>query len=557
MLDLAFARFLSRYTDGDIHGIVPRSAAWLIQRIRQGDSCLELERCASCRWFDEQEASPPPLDDWCRALLSHPCVARAPQRAPLVLDGHRLYLHRHYRAEERIAAWIRQSLEDTHGLCSRGEESPGEEFGGLDEAQRQAVLLAARRKFAVIAGGPGTGKTTSLLHLLWLLLGGTPQMRISLAAPTGKAAARMQQALLAAQKRCGSIDPKLRARLPRKALTLHRLLDYDGRRFRYHAERPLPVDCLVVDEASMIDLAMMDRILQALPASARLILLGDPNQLAPVEAGCVLRDITGPSQRRETRAQPAIGAATVFLHRSHRFDAEGGIARLGKAILEGDEDGVVHLFGDARGVSAELHWRRGWTPSQLAEAMAEVYASCYRCSSMEEVFEALERVRLLTPVHDGPWGDVWLNARIASLLRQKGWLGEDGHGTLLMVMRNQVELGLYNGDTGLLWRAGDATHTEAWFPKEEGSMLRVPLHLLSHWQAAWSISVHKSQGSEYERVWLALPNAVEALSTRELLYTALTRARKSFTLVAEEAGLRRCVRRTMRRGSGLAQRLGW
>ncbi len=554
MTDRLFARFIGRHDDHGEEGIAARSGRWLMQQVMQGDSCLNITACAGRHWWgDEQAPLAPAAEPWCSALLASPCVAVAGGYAPMILDGDRLYLRRDEQAEAMVAsdllARLAQPVAHTPDPALLAELFDGQ----LASEQCQAVANAASQRFAVICGGPGTGKTTSLIRLLLYLLAADEGMRIHLAAPTGKAAARMLQALRTAAQHLQG-HQSLRARLPDQATTLHRLLAYDGRRFRLNEHQPLATDCLVVDEASMMDLAMMQQLLRALPQQARLILLGDHHQLPSVEAGNVLADIVGAHHRSQPGDMPDIARATAFLHTPYRFAADSGIARLAEAVRQGHATAAIDA---CRQAEHDITWKQHIQDAEeLLQRAVDAFACCYAADAPAAVLAALEQLRLLTPLHDGRWGTRWLNRQIAAKLQQRTCINATGHGRFIMITRNHPSLDVYNGDTGLLWQEGETC--DACFANEDGSIRRIPRQLLPEWVDAWAMTVHKAQGSEYDTVWLVLPSEAQpALLDRALLYTAITRARARLILFAEAETIRRCVERKNQRSTGLAQRLGW
>ncbi len=575
-----FADFIAREAGVPRDDLLPRTASWLCVRHEAGDVCLDLAELAGSPWPDNVGVAPP-LDSWRAALLETPCVVEPGGEAPLVLDGSRLYLYRLWRDEVRVAEGIRARLTGSVALdearLRSGLRRLFPDGHGVDW-QKIAVALAVARRFAVISGGPGTGKTTSLARVLCLLLEQQPEMRIRLAAPTGKAAARMMESLRQATERFAALPDAMRARIPQRAMTLHRLLGYGPGGFRHDGDNPLPLDCLVVDEASMIDLPMMARLLEALPSSARLILLGDRDQLASVEAGSVLGDITGHGRGIAYRlawaqrlaawteseatalpqdaAAPEISDAVALLRTSHRFRADSPIGRLARAVNEGDGEEVCALLAAADG--EVLRWVEAAGRMLAVDAAVAWSQALLRHDCAADALELLTRFRVLCAVRYGPHGVVEVNRAVAARLTEDSAPGLPvGHGTPIMVTANDDELGLFNGDVGLLWADGDGDGLRAWFVRVDGAPHAVPLPLLPAHEPCWAMTVHKSQGSEFDRVALLLPDEPNPLLSRELLYTAITRTRTGLDLCAAEAVLRFAVSRQVRRGSGLAARLGW
>jgi exodeoxyribonuclease V alpha subunit len=478
----------------------------------------------------------PDAGDWHERLAASPLVAVGEEPGdprPLRLVGSALYLDRYWREERQVAA----DLLALAGDVSAGV--PDERLARLFEPgrQRDAAETALRRRFAVIAGGPGTGKTTTVARTLALILEqGDPL--IALAAPTGKAAARLTEAVHDEAAKL-EVDERVRARLlGLEATTLHRLLGWrpDSRsRFRHDRGNRLPHDVVVVDEASMVPLSRMARLVEAVRADARLILVGDPGQLTSIEAGAVLGDIVAASE------------GIVTLERVHRFG--GAIAAVADAIRRGDGDATVEALG---GVT--------WTTDP--EAVREGAVACFRAvadaareGDGRRAIEALGGFRILCAHRRGPHGVTGWTARVESWLAQAG-LAADGDwyaGRPLLVTENDYGLGLYNGDTGVVIAAADDRLAAVFERRRE--LAEFSPTRLGAVDTVYAMTVHKSQGSQFDTAAVLLPDAGSPMLTRELLYTAVTRARERLILVGDEAAVRAAVARPVARASGLARRL--
>lgn len=585
---LQFARFVRRHGGGGSDGLLSLSAALVAQRNLQGDVCVDLATMEGRPLFPDPHdpaLTPAPLgpslSTWCNALRSESAVVGEPgDYRPLILDGHRLYLHRLWRDEQLVARSIRARLQDTTALVEAPVRSPAE---GVDW-QTLAAVLAASRRFAVISGGPGTGKTTTVIRVLGLLLQQHPHLRIALAAPTGKAAARMVESIRQ-RKAEQALDEDVARRIPDAASTLHRLLGVrPGGGFRHGQGNPLPVDCLVIDEASMIDLGLMARVLEALPDSARLILLGDRDQLASVDAGNVLGDITGQGQwlryspatadgleqatglpsgtLERDPAAPPIADAIGLLRTSFRFSGAGGIGRLAKLINTGDADGVVQLCREETALGGEVEWLETTEPGVHAGVLEQAlkgYRHFLSCSDIDAALAGFERVRVLSAQQRSDLGVEALNRRIESALVAAGLIrgGDAYKGMPVLITANDHELQLFNGDTGLIWPDAGG-RLRAWFRQADDSLRDVAVANLPEHVTAWAMTIHKAQGSEFDEVLLVLPaDSHNPLLSRELVYTGVTRARRRVLLHAGEAALRAACRQRVRRDSGLAEALGW
>jgi len=593
-LDVHFARFVAALADSDAPELA-LAAALVSRRMGDGHVCLDLAevagRVALPGVDDGGEAMEPvvapSLARWTAALRATSVVGEPGEDRPLVLDVRsRLYLHRYWRYEGELARALRglaaEEAEDLDVERLRDDLAAlfPRESGEDPDWQRVAAATAVLRRLCVVSGGPGTGKTTTVIRVLALLLAQNPALRIALAAPTGKAAARMQEAIRATKDRL-PLPAAIRERIPDEASTIHRLLG--ARRgaasFVHDGRRPLVVDAVVVDEASMIDLALMAKLVAALPRHARLVLLGDRDQLASVEAGAVLGDVCGPvpgfseaaAARIErisgVRVPPGRPAASplrdvvVLLDRSHRFTSASGIGRLASAVNRGDATAVCAVLRDP--MAEGLAWHPASPATAIASAAADEYQAYLALvrdgAPATELFAAFRRVRVLCARRRGPAGVETVNRLAEEELRRRDLVGRDAAwyaGRPVLVTANDYTLGLYNGDVGLtLPDPDDPTRLRVAFETEGGGVRRLTPGRLPAHEPVWAMTVHKSQGSEFDRVLLVLPPEDTPLSTRELLYTGITRARTSVDLWADEAVLRAAVGRRLVRSSGLRDAL--
>lgn len=564
-IDVHFARLIAGY--GDSPPVI-LAAALLSQLTSAGHVCLDLRALAEQPVLDGS-LSAPPLADWLAALQAHPACGDALAYTPLCLDvaggGARLYMRRYFDYECAVAAAWRTQAQAAlpESLAVRVAALFPAPEAGEDRLrdQRAAALAALQQRRVLISGGPGTGKTTTLASILALLIEqarlGLPAnpglfdpqpqaLRILLAAPTGKAAARMQDAIREAKGRL-PISEAIRAEMPETAQTLHRLLGArpqgGGMVWRHNADNPLACDVLVVDEASMIDLALMARLLAALPPQARLILLGDRDQLASVDAGAVFADLC------------AAGAATLGI--SFRFAADSGIGRLASLLRTGDDDGALRLLAAG---SPDLQWSpdtgRAGVVAHAVRRYADFIASV-KSDPQQSVFDSFAAFRLLTPLRQGPLGVAALNAEIEKGLAALGLIPPRSHwyvGKPVMIASNDYALRLFNGDIGICVADPASAELRIAFAGDQGLRLLAPARLPAH-ETAWAMTVHKSQGSEFDEAALVLPDEQGELLTRELVYTAVTRARRSAAIWASEASLRAACARRIMRHSGLVARL--
>lgn len=451
--------------------------------------------------------------------------------APLVLEGERLYFRRLWQYEERLIQGVR-CLMAAEPLPVDGEKLKVlAQAAGLDASQQAAVAGAAGCRFAILTGGPGTGKTTTVLQLIALRLWQQPDLKVALAAPTGKAAQRLTETLV---KRADALPlpEDLKARLPREVTTLHRLLGArpDSAQVRYDAEHPLPYDLVVVDEASMVDLVLAAKLIDALPEGGSLLLLGDRDQLASVEAGSILADLCDGAPGH-----------TFRLTTTHRFQA--GLVELAAAVQE-DQDKVCQALPRIEGMPCL--WRA------LDEGYQSYWEVVRKGGTFREVHAAFACFRVLCAHRRGILGSDWLNQELETRWRRHGWVlgGECYPGRALLIQENVPDLGLFNGDIGICL-VGEDGALKVWF--EDGRQL-LPARLPAH-ETVFAMTVHKAQGSEFDRVLLVLPPKSSEVLSCELIYTALTRARKEVKCWGSETVLRAALDRRIRRQGGLRCKL--
>lgn len=511
-----------------------RLAAMFASRARaNGNICVSLEEIGA-----EESVRPGAL----RKKLKASAVVGAPgEFTPLILDAHdRLYLRRYWEYEQQLAQAIIARSSDRSAASSEAAE----------DLQEVAAAKAVASRFTVITGGPGTGKTRTVMRILELLLAqpGGESLRVLLAAPTGKAAARMTESVREVRENLA-------------ATTIHRLLGYrpGSPSFRHNAENQLVADAVIIDEASMVDLALMAKLVAAVPLSARLILLGDRDQLASVEAGSVLADICAAAESASI-GEPLYRSVVVLKH-SYRFAESGGIRKVSSAVNAGDAGSALAALRDK--ADDEVGWEPLPSAAKLPSALRErVRAAFQPCLETDDPFQALSRLkefRILCAVRHGPFGVVNLNAIAEEILAgtglitpQRGWYA----GRPLTITQNDYNLGLFNGDSGIILADRESNgELRAFFLSAEGNLRRyLPSRLPQH-ETAFAMTVHKSQGSEFERLLVILPEKESPLLTRELLYTAITRARQRVEIWSSEAVLRATIASRVRRISGLRDAL--
>ena len=527
------------------------AVALAVRAVRHGSVCVDLTTVGEVvdRLLDEPVVSWPAPEEWVAALTASPLTGSA-----LRLDGTLLYLDRYWQEEGAVVADLlgRTSRPPAPVDETRLEEAlarlfPGESY----DEQRAAARASAGRWTSVLTGGPGTGKTTTLARLLATLSAtADAPLRVALAAPTGKAAARMTQALGEAVHRDDFPEADRASVAGLAASTLHRLLGVrpdNGTRFRHHRGNRLPHDVVVVDETSMVSLTLMARLLEAVRADARLLLVGDADQLASVEAGAVLQDIVSGFRDRS-------GSPVSELRTSHRFGDQ--IGALAAAVRDGDADQAWRLLVDGS-EAVELV-----APDDVARIRELVEPAALRLRERALAGDAVGSLvsmrehRLLCAHREGPFGVAGWNERVERWLQERegrDWLPDGYAGRPLIVNANDYGLRLWNGDTGVVLGDDEAER----FALFDDGVAGRPLSLarLSDVTTAHAMTVHRSQGSQFDAVTVLLPEDDSMLLTRELLYTALTRARLRVRLVGTESAVRAAVGRRALRATGLRQRL--
>lgn len=583
----------------DAEPILFHAALMLNMALGQGQVCWHLGNCLlepmAAQWQSWGLEHIQQVLKQCHTVYQ-PSAHAEYQQQPLVLVGERLYIARYYFYEISVLHQIKQRLtplnteQDAQLTAILARLFPASE--SIDW-QKIAAATACVQPFSIITGGPGTGKTTTVTKLLSALLELNPQLNIALAAPTGKAAARMTESIRNAKTRDESL--KNASAIPDASFTLHRLLGWSPRGFRYNKQHPLPYDCVVVDEASMVDLPMMQHLFAALAPQARLILLGDRDQLASVEAGSVLADLcdagtehglaTDFAQRISQLSGCDLSAyqeafispmqnAVATLRFSHRFNANSGIGQLAAAVNNSDALAASKAwlnftdieFSAINSQDQQRYWYHSRWQAVVVEGFREFCTELNKETGNDEkasaVFKAFNQFQVLVALREGIYGVEQVNQQIERLLRNKlGLAGDEKSvwyvGRPVMITRNDYDLGLFNGDIGIAmdFHDGDKKIIKVAFPGADGSMRwLLPTRLPSH-ETAFAMTVHKSQGSEFINVCLLLPEQWQAVITRELIYTAITRARQRFYLFSSESCWMQGLSSRVQRASGLRDAL--
>ncbi|MFY0639447.1 MAG: exodeoxyribonuclease V subunit alpha [Bermanella sp.] len=601
LLDQQFAQFLQELEpDNSALAIIGFS---LSAHLGRGHVCLDFSQpheyltSAELNWM-KQALSKSHVVSICEEGENLENVQR-----PLVLDGERLYFQRYWLYETQLEQAINQKLLPKNWDLSSEQGFIKQLFGLNTDCndinwQALAACIAAKQRFSVISGGPGTGKTTTVIRLLALLIQlYQTQLHshpiIKLVAPTGKAAMRLTESISSA-KQALAVNTALKAFIPEQASTVHRLLKSDGKgAFKYNGFNPLHVDVLIVDEASMVDLPLMAKLLDALPAHAQLILLGDKDQLASVEAGSVLADICDSETLHgySSHMAQALSALTnmdltshieatgstlrdhiCHLRKSYRFDAQSGIGHLSVAANSGDfnawqkvaQQGFSDLnLSELSEENFELFISAG------ADHYSNYIQSIHHLSQNQglndaqarEVHELFNRFQILCALRDGRLGVSGLNEVIEARLKRKGIIEVNQTwylGRPVMIMQNDYGLNLYNGDIGLvlpqLGNDGKVRAKVVFIGTDQQVRWLQPSRLPAH-ETVFAMTVHKSQGSEFEHCAVVLPEHNTQVLTKELIYTGITRAKKQLTCIGKSGIIQQALMRKVQRASGLRQRL--
>ena len=607
-IDRRFADFICRQAGEHVTPWLKLAASLVSSAVGRGHICLHLADLAGKRLLvDGKEQELPGLDDLRRDLASAPTVGAPGAFTPLIIDADgRLYLYRYWKYERDLAMVITAKAAAgcrvDERLLGEGLERlfPGNDAGEIDW-QKVAAAAAVRKRFCVISGGPGTGKTSTVVKIIALLAEQAQgkSLRIAMAAPTGKSAARLKESICSMKEKLDCSD-EFRSLIPEGVSTLHRLLGARGSsiRFRHSEENLLPWDVVIVDEASMVALPLMAKLAVALRPDARLILLGDRDQLASVEAGAVLGDICGrgrPEQfspefaaflsrvAKERLPNDLIGEgdgpprpvpratspelcaplmnSLVILRKNYRFGADSGIGQAARAVNAGEGEEALALLKNS--ACLRTAWRSTPAVEGLKQALVETviagYEAYLRAESPEEALKKFDGFRVLCALRQGPYGVSGLNTLIEEILTGYGLIDRRSRwyrGRPVMVTVNDYHLKLFNGDVGIIFPDEESDGSpRVYFPGSEGGVRKIsPVRLPAH-ETVFAMTVHKSQGSEFDRVLLLLPARDSAVLARELIYTGLTRAKSELELWGEEAVFVEAVRRKTERDSGLENAL--
>ena len=595
-IDYHLARMVGRYDETPGRESAMLGACVLSAMAARGHVCVQLADVAGA-WFpfetDAVERVTLPDDkEWLLALRDSSAVVSVAhtQQAPrpmLVDDAGRLYWYRLWDRECQVAQRLSEMASATPLFDADAAKTHLETLFPIANDQRLAGAVALRSQIAVVTGGPGTGKTWTVARVLVALMRGRPMesdalARFALAAPTGKAATRLGLSL-AASLEVLTLSPEERAAIPTTVYTLHRLLAssngaFGGGRDDGGSQRYLDADVVVVDEASMMDLEMMHALLFAMHPKATLILVGDPHQLASVEAGQVLADLCAEPGPRSAQADAELGALSGWsvesspdddrsrladniapLTQNYRFSEDSGIGAIASAIEAGNVNKAMSVLSSARD---DLEW---FSQSQDADALGlsifegynDYVSAIQRDGSPAQLLSAFSGYCVLCAHRHGVSGVNDINRYLDAEMRRRLSVGPAQTwyvGRAIMIGRNDYEQGLFNGDVGIYWSAS-AAPGRVYFTDAEGQVRGVAPERLPAHELAFAMTVHKAQGSEFDSISFLLPDAASLVLSRELVYTALTRAKKVARVFGMESVLRDALKRPFQRYSGLGERL--
>ena len=600
-IDVQFGKFIAGLDKNDNLDIF--IAAALVSRATgEGDGYLDLNsntlKPILSDINDEDRLKSPQLSEWLKTLSQSRVVGRPGEFHPLILDKkNRLYLYRYWDYENRLSNTIKSRIKENIQGIDRSilKDSLNRLFpnNGTNEFnwQKVAGVIAAFKKFCVITGGPGTGKTFTTAKILALLLELSPNDKpsILLAAPTGKAAARIGESIRAAKTTLNCSEDIIDA-IPSEAYTIHRMLKtIPGSPYFYHnAENPLTADIVVVDEVSMVDLALMVKLLSAVKNDARIILIGDRDQLASVEAGFVMADICDRDNihlfsecfyrqfekitqcnmeisSKKLKNSPGLYDCMVVLKRSYRFTDSSGIGECSRAVNNGKFD---ETFSILKSNPDQIDWKKISGHYDLSMALPKEvingYSDYLNCRDPHKALELFNRFRILCAVKFGVLGVIEINRLTENILNRNELIELDNlttypwyRGRPVLISRNDYSLELFNGDIGITMPEPDSKTKDlyVYFSDISGKLRRFLPHRLPEHETAYAMTVHKSQGSEFEKVLLVLPDQDYPVLTRELLYTGITRAKSHISIWGKKEIIKTTILRKINRNSGLKDAL--
>ncbi|MGB5157783.1 exodeoxyribonuclease V subunit alpha [Desulfobacterium sp. N47] len=599
-IDLHFAKFICETANENDAGLF-LAAAFVSNAAGNGDVCLDLEKFAGRVILEETEdrksLACPALDIWIEKLFRTNVVGKPGDYRPLILDDkNRLYLHKYWYYEKSLSDAIKKrAADDITGIDGKHVKVLLDKYFPDNcqvnkNLQKIAALTTVFKRFCLISGGPGTGKTTAMAKILALLteVESGRKLKIYLCAPTGKAAAKLAESIRDTKNNIDCSD-EIKKLIPEDAYTIHRLLKTvsGSSGFYYNAENKLSADVVIVDEASMVDLALLSKFMEALPDKARLVLAGDKDQLASVEAGSVLGDLCNRGNTNEysgklykevykekkesidialTDKESAAGKlllndCIVVFNKNYRFSEKSSIGRLSMAVNRGEADSAIGILNEKN--NDGIYWEEIKSQHQLyhllEEKILEGYCPYLQINDPISALNSFGRFKILCVLNKGPFGIDSINLLAESVLANKRLIDASNQwyrGRPVLIKENSYSHGLYNGDVGLIMPAQDEDdNLYAYFHGSQEPERRFKPGILPKHETAYAMTVHKSQGSEFENVVLILPEKDYPVLTRELIYTGITRTTGKLTILGTAGILKTAISRKTERASGLQDAL--
>ncbi|MCP3927301.1 MAG: exodeoxyribonuclease V subunit alpha [Desulfobacterales bacterium] len=588
-IDINFANHIEELSS-DKNSTLFFTAALISLNTRRGHICLELEKLSSKLFFIDHRSEEyiyyPSITNWTNALDTN-VVGKVGDYTPLIIDNKkRLYLFRYWEYQKKVYEFIQNKTKGLSIVNAEIKDDINSLFKDSKEVvdwQKIAVFTALMKRFCVITGGPGTGKTTTVTKVMALLIlaarkSGYKNFRIILAAPTGKAAARLSESVGSSKKKL-AIESEILSQIPEEAYTVHRLLGSIDKSpyFVHNRNNKIPCDLIIVDEASMIDLALMSKLTDAIPEDGRLIIVGDKNQLSSVEAGAVLNDICGGVTSHTytddfiEKSEEILGVAPEVdlfaeqpsdmfesiaeLKKSYRFGEKNGISQISRLVNEGMGDNGLKVMKNDR--FKNVKWSKypdlRDVPDFLKERILKGYKKYFSLDFTDPklALSYFDLFRVLCVLRDGPYGVKAINGLIESTINS-GKSDDFYPGRPVLITRNDYSSGLFNGDTGITIK-DESKNLWVVFRGVDGKINKYHPSRLPEHETVFCMTIHKSQGSEFENILLITPDKDSKIYTREVVYTGITRAKKNVEIAGEERAFIEAVAKRISRSSGLRE----
>ncbi len=590
-IDISFANFIQRLSEKE-DPLLFLTLAFLSRETAAGHICLDLSEYAGKQLIDKDKSIVfPAFSEWQKKLITVPAIGSPGDFKPIILDeSGRLYLFRYWQYETDLAeALIKRTktehdFEDNSFVLKMIKKYFTDTKDKQPDMQRAAAVTALLKNLCIICGGPGTGKTTTVSKILALMLEcSQKELRIALAAPTGKAADRLQKAI-ASSKAELPCSEKIISCIPETASTLHRLLGTipNTSSFHHNKDNVLPYDIIVIDEASMIDLPLLSKTLSAAAPETSIILIGDKDQLASVESGAALGDICTEDavncfssdlskifknaagieiiSSPEKTGLSVLSDCLVELNKNYRFGSKSEIFKLSNAINKGDISETLATLEEARDDVSHIQTPfQAYIKTHLPNIIIENFLPFIKAPSCEIALQLLDHFRILCALRKGSFGTMGINSVIEKKLVEMNQIDPASrfyHGRPIMITQNDYSLKLFNGDTGIIFNDPDKKgETKAYFKENDNSIRSFHPSALPEHETVYAMTIHKSQGSEFDNVMLVLPEKESPVLTRELLYTAVTRTKGKIQIIGSEKIISYAVSRNIERRSGLKDML--